>query len=98
MQLHWENLGRGALGMFFLILVCYVLSNNRRAISWRLVLIGVFAQVMFAMGVLHTTIFGQPVFWLMFGLILLFNIVRKFQDANNPDKPFTYDPQSLLLS
>ncbi|MBD0332833.1 MAG: hypothetical protein ICV66_09265, partial [Chitinophagaceae bacterium] len=29
------NLGRGALGMFFLVFVCYLLSSNRRAINWR---------------------------------------------------------------
>ena len=98
MQLQWENLSRGALGMFFLILVCYLLSNNRGAISWRLVIIGVFAQVMFAMGVLHTTIMGQPVFWMMFGLILLFTIVRKFASARNNTTPVTYDGPNIFLS
>lgn len=65
--------------MLFLIFVCFLLSNNRKAISWRLVLIGIFAQVMFAMGVLHITIMGQPVFWLMFGIVLVYTIVRKLR-------------------
>ncbi|MEJ7770105.1 MAG: Na+ dependent nucleoside transporter N-terminal domain-containing protein, partial [Chitinophagaceae bacterium] len=98
MQLQWENLSRGALGMFFLIMVCYLLSNNRRAISWRLVLMGVFAQVMFAMGVLHTTFMGQPVFWMMFGLILLYSIFRKFSMARKNLAPVTYDTPNILLS
>ena len=98
MLLQWENLGRGALGMFFLIMVCYVLSNNRRAISWKLVLVGIFAQIMFAMGVLHTTFLGQPVFWMMFGIILLFTIARKFNNLRNKHAPVTYDPANVFLS
>ncbi len=46
------NLSRGALGMFFLLFVCYLLSNNRRAINWKLVGIGIVAQICFALGVL----------------------------------------------
>ena len=72
-----ENIGRGALGMCFLVLVCYLLSNNKRAINWKLVAIGIFAQVMFAMGVLNTRVSGQPVFWLCTGIILLYNIINK---------------------
>lgn len=49
----WESLGRGALGMLFLLMVCFIFSNNRRAINWRLVLIGIVAQVSFALGVLR---------------------------------------------
>ncbi|WP_220392889.1 NupC/NupG family nucleoside CNT transporter [Chitinophaga lutea] len=76
-MLHWENIVRGALGMFFLIMVCYLLSNNRRAISWKLVLIGVCAQVMFALGVLNTQVGGQPAFWLMFGVVIVVFIVNR---------------------
>lgn len=47
-----ENILRGMLGMGFLILVCYLLSNNRKAINWKLVGIGIVAQVCFALGVL----------------------------------------------
>ena len=51
-----ENISRGLLGMLFLIFVCWLLSNNRRAINWRLVLMGVVAQVMFALGVLKVNV------------------------------------------
>ena len=47
-----ENILRGMLGMGFLIFVCYLLSNNRKAINWKLVGIGVVAQICFALGVL----------------------------------------------
>lgn len=49
----WVSLGRGALGMLFLLFVCFVFSNNRRAINWKLVAIGVVAQISFALGVLR---------------------------------------------
>lgn len=93
-----SNLGRGALGMAFLILVCYVLSTNRKAVNWKLVVFGVLAQVMFAMGVLHTTFMGQPVFWMLFGLVLLYTIVRKFSHSRSGEAPVTYDGPSLGLS
>lgn len=92
------NLSRGALGMSFLILVCYLLSNNRRAINWKLVGMGLFAQVMFAMGVLHTTVFGQPVFWLLFGAILIYTVYNKFNRVKNKaaGNAITYDTVNLI--
>mgnify|MGYP003575040857 CR=1 FL=1 len=92
------NLGRGAIGMTFLILVCYLLSSDRKAINWKLVLFGVLAQVMFAMGVLHTTVAGQPVFWLMFGLILIYTVFRKFTKVKSGETPIQYNNQHLVLS
>jgi concentrative nucleoside transporter, CNT family len=47
----WENLGRGVLGMAFLIGVCYLLSTNRKAINWKLVMYGIIAMVCFYLGV-----------------------------------------------
>jgi concentrative nucleoside transporter, CNT family len=93
-----QNLGRGALGMAFLVFVCYLLSTNRSAINWKLVLFGILAQVMFAMGVLHTTVGGQPVFWMMFGLVLLYSIGRKLMAARNGTKPVVYTKPYLALS
>jgi len=92
------NLSRGALGMFFLIMVCYLLSNNRRAINWKLVGFGVFAQVMFAMGVLHTTIAGQPVFWIAFGGILAYTIFNKYNRVRNKveGNAITYDAANIV--
>lgn len=84
MGTHWENLGRGAIGMFFLIFVCYLLSNNKSIINWKLVGLGLLAQVMFAMGVLNTTVGGQPVFWVFFGGALLYVIVQQFRRNGSP--------------
>lgn len=93
-----ENLGRGALGMFFLVFVCYLLSTNRRAINWQLVIFGIMAQVMFAMGVLHTTFAGQPVFWMLFGVILIYTVARKFRESTNGNAPITHNSPHLGLS
>ena len=46
------NISRGLLGLFFLLFCCYALSNNRKAINWRLVMAGVALQLIFALGVL----------------------------------------------
>ena len=45
MGMQWENLSRGLMGMIFLIGLCYVLSNNRKAINWKLVTMGIVAQI-----------------------------------------------------
>ena len=92
------NLGRGAIGMTFLILVCYILSNDRKAINWKLVILGVLAQIMFAMGVLHTTVAGQPIFWLMFGVIVGYTIFRKFGKARSGEDPIKHNAANLGLS
>ena len=50
--MQWENLSRGLMGMMFLVGLCYLLSNNRKAINWKLVTMGIVAQLCFAIGVL----------------------------------------------
>lgn len=74
MQLHWDYVGRGAIGMLFLIFVCYIFSNNRKAINWRLVLIGMFGQICFALGVLKVNFIQQIFGWLSSKFVDLINI------------------------
>ncbi|MBL7726450.1 MAG: hypothetical protein JNM68_02140 [Dinghuibacter sp.] len=45
------NLVRGLLGMVFLVGVCYLLSNNRKAINWKLIGYSFIAMVLFYLGV-----------------------------------------------
>ncbi len=72
-----ENLGRGAIGMLFLIMVCYALSNNRKAIDWKLVIIGVIVQICFALGVLRVN-FVKVIFgWLSGKFVEVINIGHK---------------------
>src|SRR5215204_562775 len=51
MSVQLINILRGALGMFFLIFVCWLLSTNRKAINWRLVMIALIAMIGFYLGV-----------------------------------------------
>ncbi len=46
---------RGMLGMFVLILIAYIFSENRKAISWKVVGYGLSMQIVLAMGVLHVS-------------------------------------------
>jgi CNT family concentrative nucleoside transporter len=46
------SLLRGSLGMLVLIFIAYLFSNNRKAIAWKTVGIGLLIQVVIAIGVL----------------------------------------------
>lgn len=80
MGFQWTNLGRGLLGMFFLILVCWLLSNNRKAINWKLVLYGIVAQLAFAIGVLthgKYNFFRIFIEWMSEKFVELINLAHK---------------------
>ena len=47
-----ESLLRGIIGMLVLILIAYALSNNRKKIPWKVVGLGIFAQLIIAIGVI----------------------------------------------
>ena len=47
-----ESLGRGFLGILILIFIAYALSDNRRAIQWKTVGLGLGVQLIIAIGVL----------------------------------------------
>jgi len=46
------SLLRGLLGLFVLLGICFLLSTNRRAISWRVVVFGLLLQIVLAITVL----------------------------------------------
>jgi len=48
---------RGALGLASLLFICYLFSNNRRAIDWKLVAAGCMLQILFAIGILYVPVF-----------------------------------------
>lgn len=54
-----NNILRGTLGVAFLLGMAWLLSNNRRAINWRLVGAGMALQVVFALGVLKVPIVNK---------------------------------------
>ena len=47
-----ESLTRGVMGMLILILISYALSNNRKNIPWKIVGLGLLAQLIIAIGVI----------------------------------------------
>lgn len=53
MNQHLENIGRGLIGISFLFLVCYLLSNNRKHINWKLVAFGFVLQIVIALSILY---------------------------------------------
>ncbi len=48
-----ESLLRGLIGMLFLLLLAWLFSSNRRAISWRVVGTGLAIQIVLAVGILY---------------------------------------------
>lgn len=95
MNLHTDNLLRGILGMFFLLLVCFALSNNRRAINWKLVMIGIVAQICFALGVLKVNFIKIFFGWLSDKFVEVINIGHKgiefiFGNLSDPSGNWAY--------
>jgi len=52
---------RGILGLAILIFIAFLFSNNKKEIDWKLVIIGIFMQIVFAFFVLKTGI-GRDLF------------------------------------
>ena len=80
MSFNLENLGRGLLGMTFLIGLCYLLSNNRKAINWKVVGLGIVAMIGFAIGVLGNgkyNLFRILIEWLAHKFVEIINISHK---------------------
>ncbi|MBR9920841.1 MAG: Na+ dependent nucleoside transporter [Bacteroidetes bacterium] len=47
------DLSRGALGVLVLLLICYILSSNRKLIDWKLVISGLLMQIVLAVAILQ---------------------------------------------
>lgn len=66
--------------MLFLIGLSYVLSNNRKAINWRLVIMGIIAQIGFAIGVLSDgkyNFFRIIIQWMSDKFVTVINLAHK---------------------
>ncbi len=63
------SLWRGLLGMLSLIVIAYFFSSNKRAINWKTVGIGIFAQLVLAIGVLKVA-FVKSLFEFVGGLFV----------------------------
>ena len=63
------SLLRGVSGMLVLIFIAFLLSDNRRAISWKTVGIGLFIQILIAVGVLKIN-FIKNIFEILGGFFI----------------------------
>ena len=72
-----ESLGRGLLGLSFLVLVGFLLSSNRRRIDWRLVGTGLLLQIVFAVLVLKVDRVAQSFDWLSQQVVTFLNFSEK---------------------
>ncbi|HOY13963.1 MAG TPA: Na+ dependent nucleoside transporter N-terminal domain-containing protein, partial [Saprospiraceae bacterium] len=58
------SVGRGILGLFVLLGACYLLSTNRKAISWKLVIMGTALQFILALLILKIPFVSTMFDWL----------------------------------
>ena len=65
----FTSLWRGALGMVSLIFIAFLFSSNRRAVNWRTVGLGLFFQLIIAIGVLKVD-FIKTIFEKIGGLFI----------------------------
>ena len=72
-----ESLGRGVIGLGFLILMGYLLSSNRRRIDWNLVGTGLLLQMVFALLVLKVDRVAQSFDWLSQQVVTFLNFSEK---------------------
>lgn len=60
--MHLENLLRGLIGVLFLFGICYLLSNNRKKINWKLVVLGFLLQLTLAILITHNLLWMSDIF------------------------------------
>lgn len=48
----WSSIFRSIIGIFILLFIAFILSNNKKKIDWKLVTIGIFFQIFLAIGIL----------------------------------------------
>lgn len=80
---------RGLTGLAALLLICYLFSNNRRAIDWKLVGTGLILQIIFAVGILHVPVFRDIFEYISQGFVTLINLSHqgtKFLFGNLADQ------------
>lgn len=58
----WISIFEGIRGLFILLFIAFVLSNNKKNINWKLVTIGIFFQIFLAVGILKGDKIGFNIF------------------------------------
>ena len=62
MHFNIENILRGILGISFLLVIAYLLSNNRKKINWKLVGFGLGLQILLAILITNNILFMSDLF------------------------------------
>ena len=70
------DLLRGVLGIGFLLFICYLISTNRKAIDWRLVLGGMLLQIVLAIAILKVPFVYQMFQWIADRFVDLLNFTE----------------------
>ena len=99
-----ESLGRGILGMLFLIGISFLFSANKRAINWKMVGIGLGIQIVLAIGILKVPLIQKGFSFVgqIFVNILDYTLVgSKFLlgnllDLNNPSIGYIFAFQAKI--
>ncbi len=89
------SIGRGILGMLFLIGICYILSSNKKKIDWRLVITGLGLQLTFALLVLKVDVVAQSFDWISQKVVEFLNVSEQgalfvFGELINPSNSLGY--------
>ena len=74
---------RGMLSLIVLIGICYIFSTNRRAISWKVVILGLLFQFILAIAVLKVPAFQQVIEFIA-------KIFIKILDSSNAGSAFLF--------
>lgn len=87
------NVLRGSLGIATLLGICYLLSNNRKAINWRLVMGGLILQIILAVGILEVHFIYLIFNWIADRFVDLLNFTEAgatFIFGSWPDEALLY--------
>ncbi|MEZ5012647.1 MAG: Na+ dependent nucleoside transporter N-terminal domain-containing protein, partial [Bacteroidales bacterium] len=76
---------RGILGMFIIVLIAWFFSNNRKAVSWKIVIIGLTFQVLLAVGILYVP-------FIRFGFEIVGKVFVKILDFTKEGSTFLFGP------
>ena len=64
---------KGIIGLMVFITIAYIFSNNRKAINWRLVIIGISLQIIFGVLITQVGIISTFFQWLSTGFVRFLN-------------------------
>jgi len=73
----WENIFRCIVGLLFLFGLCYLLSNNRKAINWKLVVYGFLLQLAIGLSIAYIPFVGQAFGFLASAFVKVVNLGKE---------------------